>query len=392
MDSNELKGCLVNLYDGKRIRMDCSTGFSIGRIPIKNNEGLYIEDPIISREHAHIINEENQFYMVDLNSKNGTKINGTELEPYKKYQLSQYSLIEFSKIKYRFEYEQDTEKVDLGYGTLQIIDINGQKKCCIELPYNVDIIEYQKEMIDHNPYHNLMEMSILSSDKGSRIYYNLSNMTALDTIIQEKKLSKKDLINLFFSIFEVIKQTERLLLFPECFVLHPKGIFYKEDKQPCFIYLPINREDDFLNQIKSLMMELVGKYLDGNEKEFKKQVLTTLSSKDVNLDHIRSMMIESQEINTMAVSDNIRVEANDIKKSKWINLGKQHMNNKIYFLLFQGIVLLFLGFLVLISGLEMNQKIGLCLIALGLDGWFANNWIKKRKKVSDEGPNSKSTL
>lgn len=392
MEHSELRGCLVNLYDGSRIRMDCSSGFSIGRIPIQNNKGLHLEDGIISREHACITFEENHFYIVDLNSKNGSKVNGTALEPYKKYKLSQYCLIEFSKIKYRFEYDQNSEKVDLGYGTFQAMEINGQKKGCIELSTKVEIIKYQKEMIEHNPYHCLLKMNVLSSDKNSRIYYNLSNMTALAAIIQERKMSKKDFIDLSFSIFEVVKQTERLLLFPECLVLHPELIYYDENQQPYFIYLPIRREEDFLIQIKSLLMELAGKYLDKSERSFRKLILTALSTKNVTLDDIRSMMMDAQEIKVLDTSDNISSEKpKEMEREEISSIKKFIICNK-YFVILQGVVLLLLICLMIVKGFEINQKIGSGIMVTALDAWVINSWMKKKEKVNNEGASTESEV
>ncbi|BAJ64629.1 MULTISPECIES: FHA domain-containing protein [Anaerolinea] len=93
------------------------------KIPIKSrktilgrndpNNGIYVdidisslaEKPsIISREHAKIEQDENNFYLVDLKSKNGTKLNGQWLTPQQKYLLNDGDVIEFGKsaIKLKF--------------------------------------------------------------------------------------------------------------------------------------------------------------------------------------------------------------------------------------------------------------------------------------------------
>ena len=42
---------------------------------------LVINDPFISRTHAAITQEDNEFYLQDLNSKNGTFLNDERLQP-----------------------------------------------------------------------------------------------------------------------------------------------------------------------------------------------------------------------------------------------------------------------------------------------------------------------
>ena len=47
---------------------------SIGRAP--DNDVVFINEHSISRKHASIVRENGDFYLVDLGSKNGTKVNG----------------------------------------------------------------------------------------------------------------------------------------------------------------------------------------------------------------------------------------------------------------------------------------------------------------------------
>ncbi len=67
---------LVELGPVKTIKL-ASRQITLGRDP--TNEVAMPEDPYVSRNHASITFEEGQFWIEDLGSKNGTKLNGAEI-------------------------------------------------------------------------------------------------------------------------------------------------------------------------------------------------------------------------------------------------------------------------------------------------------------------------
>src|SRR6266480_2541665 len=62
--------------DQRTINLDHSP-FSVGR---KIDKDLVIADPRVSRDHALIVSENGQFYVVDQNSKHGTFVNGERVQ------------------------------------------------------------------------------------------------------------------------------------------------------------------------------------------------------------------------------------------------------------------------------------------------------------------------
>lgn len=66
------------------------------------NVDYCLEKEVISRYHAKILKEEESFFLIDLNSTNGTCINGEKLLAYKRYSLNIGDEIALANIKYRF--------------------------------------------------------------------------------------------------------------------------------------------------------------------------------------------------------------------------------------------------------------------------------------------------
>lgn len=74
--------------------------FTIGKLKGKTDHYLSVEG--VSRYHLRIEKENERMFIMDLNSTNGTKINGVDLQPYEKTQLQIDDLITIGNIKYRF--------------------------------------------------------------------------------------------------------------------------------------------------------------------------------------------------------------------------------------------------------------------------------------------------
>ena len=74
--------------------------FFIGTL--KTKVDYVINSRSVSRFHAKIEQENEQFFLVDLNSTNGTFVNGKRLEPNERQMIGQGDLIIFAEIGYRF--------------------------------------------------------------------------------------------------------------------------------------------------------------------------------------------------------------------------------------------------------------------------------------------------
>jgi len=78
-----------------------SQGTAIGYGKKKND--LHLDDDYVSRAHARIDRQEGEFVLMDLRSKNGTKVNGRRLESYAPYALSSGDQIEMGDTVLVFE-------------------------------------------------------------------------------------------------------------------------------------------------------------------------------------------------------------------------------------------------------------------------------------------------
>lgn len=70
----------------------------------KASADICLNIPTISRIHAKIMKEGTHCYIIDLNSKNGTKVNGIPLNPEEKRLLNENDTISFAKEEFRYTF------------------------------------------------------------------------------------------------------------------------------------------------------------------------------------------------------------------------------------------------------------------------------------------------
>lgn len=75
--------------------------FYIGTV--KNRMNYSLKSPVISRYHAKVDKEGNHYYVTDLNSTNGTFLNGTQMKPEEANLLVAKDKISFANIEFEFE-------------------------------------------------------------------------------------------------------------------------------------------------------------------------------------------------------------------------------------------------------------------------------------------------
>lgn len=76
--------------------------FFIGKS--ESNVNVTIEDSTVSRYHARVDKEGEIFYITDLNSTNGTFLNGIRLLPYDRMKISRGDLLTISRKRYEFKF------------------------------------------------------------------------------------------------------------------------------------------------------------------------------------------------------------------------------------------------------------------------------------------------
>lgn len=93
---------LENAATGERYYV-YSVPFTIGK---KTTCNLSINSKIVSREHAQIVSDGQKYFVIDMESKNGTYINGYRIIPMNEIEIKNGQTIIFANEKYIFKKEE----------------------------------------------------------------------------------------------------------------------------------------------------------------------------------------------------------------------------------------------------------------------------------------------
>lgn len=103
-DDNRRRGItLRNLQTGRRYSFVLKRSFVVGRVKELCDMQITVEDKYISGKHLRFINEGDGISVEDLNTTNGTELNGDRI--YSKARLRQGDILKIGKTKFEVTFE-----------------------------------------------------------------------------------------------------------------------------------------------------------------------------------------------------------------------------------------------------------------------------------------------
>ncbi len=382
---------LICIFDGEKYLISGDRRFNIGRKIADYDEiDLSIDESIVSRNHAAIIQENNQFFLIDTESKNGTYLNGNKLNVNKKYSLKDNDIVEFSKIKYRFERKADKEeKCCYDFGDVVLLDVYEKRRLCIELFEGKKIITYQYKMIQYNHIDGLLSMAVMNNEERCRIYYDIDKKESLASLIHTKGyLSKSEFIKISMDIFEVINNARKYLLNPEGLLLECRFIFFDHnEKKTFFVYRPFEITNK--GSLKTFISK-IATYMS-NEEEFQIRVLKEISKECFNLNDFKTLILNEQEWHNISLDAADSLEEPVPERLGMLNKIKGIIENPntLVIILIQAAMVLITGFVIMSRVLEIYQYIGFLItvtaIDIGLIYKYLPSIIRNKEKGKENG-------
>lgn len=124
--------------------------------------------------------------------------------------------------------------------------------------------DYQMPMLRQNQLDGILEVDGCEVDGNSRYTYEISSMISMKSMYENSCIKKQDIQNIVTRILEVTEILQKYMLDPNCLVLRPEYIFYKDSKW-FFCYFPDMEED--LCRIFHELTEYFVKMLDYEDTE-----------------------------------------------------------------------------------------------------------------------------
>lgn len=124
--------------------------------------------------------------------------------------------------------------------------------------------DYQTPMLRKNRIEGLLSIERCEMEGKCRYTYDIRGQTAMKTMYEKEPLRKEAVLQVVTELLTLTERLQKYMLEPDCLLLEPEYIFYKEGKW-YFCYLPGNQKD--MNQSFHELTEYFVKLLDYSDTE-----------------------------------------------------------------------------------------------------------------------------
>lgn len=124
--------------------------------------------------------------------------------------------------------------------------------------------DYQLPMIRMNKIPGILPTEGCEMEGQVRYSYEIGSMMSMKVKYEKTSIKKNDIMEFIAQLLQVSEELQRYMLNPECLLLNPEYIFYKEE-QWYFCYLPGN--DDGIQEAFHGLTEYFVKMLDYGDDE-----------------------------------------------------------------------------------------------------------------------------
>lgn len=97
--------------------------------------------------------------------------------------------------------------------------------------------DYQMPMLRQNRIRGILGVEGCEVEGKSRYTYEIGGMTSMKSLHEKNWIKKKEIQGVVAAILEVMEALQEYMLNPDCLILRPEYIFYKEE-QWFFCYVP----------------------------------------------------------------------------------------------------------------------------------------------------------
>ena len=137
----------------------------------------------------------------------------------------------------------------------------------LSLKETKDILDYQMEMIVHNPVNSILPLSINQKDNRISIVYKINLKQPLDQFLKNKKLKKYELIQILKNIFRIVLNCKNYLLNYKCFLLDEQYIYINPSTlETSLVYVPVALDYNFNTHLKEFVTRLLTKLVSFDEQ------------------------------------------------------------------------------------------------------------------------------
>ena len=127
-----------------------------------------------------------------------------------------------------------------------------------EIPPSERIVQYQLQMMVSNDIRGLLPSMKRQNNDNILIYYNITSQISLNQILERRKLSKKEFLNLLQGTVQAWNEIQEYQLEGDGLCFQEEYIFVRSDScEPSFVYLPLFESGTGAEHLKGFIQRLI---------------------------------------------------------------------------------------------------------------------------------------
>lgn len=252
---------------GEELRVEKGGELVVGREPGDIDHTYIIDNPYMSRVHA-VFTYKNELCIQDMNSRNGSYVNGRRLKRDEMIPLSEGDFVRLGNIEFRLHYEGKPGKSNEHNGLrYEMRNSVGGRKLQVEVSKK-GCIKYQIRMIEENPSLCIADVTHVSNIRGDCFMCDLGDYMSVADIIEQKP-GRVNGIDIFEKILKAVKNGEDCMLNRSRYIISPETVFIDMNGSIKLIYVPCvdKLEDRFNEGMASLCESFLKKCREKDRKK-----------------------------------------------------------------------------------------------------------------------------
>ncbi|MDO4481718.1 MAG: FHA domain-containing protein [Bacillota bacterium] len=254
------------LYDSngeEALRIREGQEFIFGRELPEGAKGFVVNDIFASRNHA-VLTFKKEFYLKDLDSKNGSFINERQIISGVSVPLEDGDMLRFGKSEFKFRIgDRKPDKRKIGGFVCSMRNSAGGRRFQVELP-GKGCIEYQLRMIEENRELGIADIIHVNSIERDSFLYDVGGYLSLSGYMEMMGRIDNP-VGLIEKILKAVEKGEEHLLERSKYLINEETLFIGRDEEILLIYVPCTEavSDEFAADMEKLCRY----FADGAENE-----------------------------------------------------------------------------------------------------------------------------
>jgi hypothetical protein len=182
-------------------------------------------------------------------------------------------------------------------------------------------------MLAGNPSSGILPIELRRNDDRLKLIYDITGLVTFQAHAAVSGLSSGELSGFFSSILDIIRDSKKLLLYEDGFLLDEDYIFF-DGNSIKLVYVPVRTNMDFQYLFKDMVVKMLAKAGNEFSEAALKEIIKRVKSPDFRISELNTFFSGKDDINPTTNDEIHKPDIHGIQQSNERG-QKKHLNHAI---------------------------------------------------------------